>query len=189
MKWQILLNSREAIIDLPNRIVDGEWFEATIDGKVYNVRWNRAAQLLALANPETPMLEQHIRARFLNIEKDPEEAESTAYIEATKYDSSKTLSLEAKVELSVPGLKNRKASAANSSAVIKSPMAGKVLKVLVKVGDSVAKGETVAIIEAMKMENKISATTTGIVEELFVQEGHQATVKEKLCSIKPNTPN
>lgn len=57
-------------------------------------------------------------------------------------------------------------------AKIKSQMPGKILRVNVKVGDSVQKGQSVMVMEAMKMENEIKSTQDGVVKEVKVAEGH-----------------
>ena len=54
--------------------------------------------------------------------------------------------------------------------VIESPMPGNILKVNVKVGDKVEKGETILILEAMKMENDIIAEVSGTVSKILVEE-------------------
>ena len=54
--------------------------------------------------------------------------------------------------------------------IIESPMPGNILKVVVKVGDKVEKGETVLVLEAMKMENDIIAETSGTVSRILVKE-------------------
>ena len=54
--------------------------------------------------------------------------------------------------------------------IIESPMPGNVLKVNVKVGDKVEKGETILILEAMKMENDIIAEVSGTVSKILVEE-------------------
>lgn len=54
---------------------------------------------------------------------------------------------------------------------IKSPMPGKVIKVNVEVGDKVAKGETIIIVEAMKMENSLIANRDVVIAEVRVKEG------------------
>ena len=56
-------------------------------------------------------------------------------------------------------------------AVVSSPIPGKVVKVLVKVGDLVKVGQAVAVVEAMMMENELKATRDGRVSEVRVQEG------------------
>ncbi len=52
-----------------------------------------------------------------------------------------------------------------------APMPGTVLQVAVNIGDTVAKGQTLLVLEAMKMENEIMAPTDGVVHELNVTQG------------------
>jgi len=54
---------------------------------------------------------------------------------------------------------------------LKSPMPGMVLKILVKVGDQVAKGDPLLILESMKMENVLKAAHNGVVADISAQEG------------------
>ncbi len=55
-------------------------------------------------------------------------------------------------------------------STITSPMPGKVVKIPVKLGGEVKKGDTVIIISAMKMESEYKAMKDGIVREIFVHE-------------------
>ena len=57
-------------------------------------------------------------------------------------------------------------------AKIKSQMPGKILRVHVKAGDTVQKGQSVMVMEAMKMENEIKSPQEGVVKEVKVAEGH-----------------
>jgi biotin carboxyl carrier protein len=52
-----------------------------------------------------------------------------------------------------------------------APMPGKVVRVLVKPGDSVSPRQAVVVVEAMKMENELRATREGTVTEVHAQEG------------------
>ena len=52
-----------------------------------------------------------------------------------------------------------------------APLPGVVLRILVKEGERVTKGSTVAIMEAMKMENEIEANASGVVRAIAVSEG------------------
>lgn len=54
---------------------------------------------------------------------------------------------------------------------ITAPMSGKMWKILVKVGDSVAEDDEVAILEAMKMEIPVVSPADGTVKEIKVNEG------------------
>ena len=64
-----------------------------------------------------------------------------------------------------------KAAPAAGGAGIKAPLPGVILDIKVKVGDAVAKGQTVAILEAMKMENNINADREGTVVSINVAKG------------------
>jgi biotin carboxyl carrier protein len=55
--------------------------------------------------------------------------------------------------------------------IIKSPMPGLVLQLNVNIGQEISKGETLLILEAMKMENVIKATGDGIVKAIHVKQG------------------
>lgn len=58
-------------------------------------------------------------------------------------------------------------------AVVESPMAGKVLEILVEVGQKVAEDDEVIILEAMKMENPVYAPQDGVVKEIKVAAGQK----------------
>lgn len=60
---------------------------------------------------------------------------------------------------------------AAGSGAVAVPMQGTIVKVLVEVGDEVAEGATVCVLEAMKMENNIAADTAGTVTEIRVAAG------------------
>ncbi|MFO7917975.1 MAG: biotin/lipoyl-containing protein [Anaerolineae bacterium] len=68
--------------------------------------------------------------------------------------------------------------------VVASPMPGKVLSVVVEVGDSVSEGDTVCTLEAMKMEMSVSATASGTVQAIHVREGDNVTNDDPLVSIE-----
>ena len=55
--------------------------------------------------------------------------------------------------------------------IIKSPMPGLVLKINKSAGDEVIAGETLLVLEAMKMENQIKSPVNGRIHTINVQEG------------------
>jgi acetyl-CoA/propionyl-CoA carboxylase, biotin carboxylase, biotin carboxyl carrier protein len=65
-----------------------------------------------------------------------------------------------------------------------SPLQGTVLKVVVEQGSDVEEGALICVIEAMKMENEITAPTAGKVEELGVSEGGAITTGDTIAVIK-----
>ena len=62
-------------------------------------------------------------------------------------------------------------AAPSSGYTVKCPLPGTVLSVKVAVGDTVSRGQTLVILEAMKMENNIDADREGRVKEICVQQG------------------
>jgi oxaloacetate decarboxylase alpha subunit len=62
-------------------------------------------------------------------------------------------------------------------------LAGTVNKVLVAPGDRVVAGQTVIILEAMKMETEVSAATAGTVGEVLVRQGDSVAVGQNLLTV------
>jgi biotin carboxyl carrier protein len=61
--------------------------------------------------------------------------------------------------------------AGNGQARIQAPMPGKVVKILVEVGQTVELRQGVIVVEAMKMENELRAARAGVVRDILVVEG------------------
>jgi 3-methylcrotonyl-CoA carboxylase alpha subunit len=76
----------------------------------------------------------------------------------------------------------------DSGGLVLAPMHGKVLAVLVEPGASVAKGQRVAVIEAMKMEHALLAPIDGIVSEISVAPGGQVAEGAKVMSVEASRP-
>lgn len=64
-----------------------------------------------------------------------------------------------------------KPAAASAKSGVKSPLPGVILDIKVNVGDEVKKGQTIIILEAMKMENSINADKDGKVTAINVSKG------------------
>ncbi|RKH00867.1 biotin/lipoyl-binding protein [Corallococcus praedator] len=67
---------------------------------------------------------------------------------------------------------------------ILAPMPGKVVKVLVKVGDEVTEGQGLVVVEAMKMENELKSPKAGKVTEVFAREGTAVENNAKLVVVE-----
>ncbi|MFL5321124.1 MAG: biotin/lipoyl-containing protein [Myxococcaceae bacterium] len=68
--------------------------------------------------------------------------------------------------------------------IITAPMPGKVVKVLVKVGDEVKEGQGLVVVEAMKMENELKSPKAGKVTELHCKEGQAVENMAKLVAVE-----
>ena len=67
---------------------------------------------------------------------------------------------------------------------VKAPMPGSILRFTVKPGDTVTKGQTVVILEAMKMENSIATDYAGTVKRLLVKEGTTVAADAPMIEIE-----
>ena len=70
------------------------------------------------------------------------------------------------------------------AATVKSPLPGSIVKVMVKPGDSVKKGDTLLTMESMKMENVVASEYTGTVKNVLVQPGQNVMQDDKLVEIE-----
>jgi biotin carboxyl carrier protein len=76
-----------------------------------------------------------------------------------------------------------KASGAAGAIAVKAPLQGSVLKINVKVGDTVKKGAAVCVIEALKMENDVPAPADGVVASIEVKSGDSVKTDEILLTL------
>jgi len=72
------------------------------------------------------------------------------------------------------------------SGVVKAPMPGAVVKVLVKEGDAVEVGQSLVIVEAMKMEHDVRAPVAGTVRKVAVAPGSSVGTTEAMVEIEPS---
>ncbi|MDH6354310.1 biotin carboxyl carrier protein [Dysgonomonas sp. PH5-45] len=76
-----------------------------------------------------------------------------------------------KIQRPVASASSAPAAAGSGAGTIKSPLPGIIVDIKVKVGDAVNKGDVVAVLEAMKMENAINAPVSGKVASISVNAG------------------
>ena len=74
--------------------------------------------------------------------------------------------------------------AAASTGAVTAPMPGTILKVLKASGDAVKAGDVVLILEAMKMENEITAPADGVIGSLSLTEGSTVAGGDLLFEVK-----
>ena len=77
----------------------------------------------------------------------------------------------------------RTSQATREGDSVKAVLAGNVHKVLVKIGDEVSEGQSMLVVEAMKMETEVSAPAAGTISEVFVREGDAVAVGDPLITI------
>jgi biotin carboxyl carrier protein len=95
---------------------------------------------------------------------------------------------EVKVPDAGPAPKQRRSSGGKSkkSGKVSANIPGKVVTLEVNVGDVVAEGQVVMILEAMKMQNEIQAPVSGTVTEIHCEEGQSIEANVPLLVITPD---
>jgi len=83
-----------------------------------------------------------------------------------------------------PKREKKKSGAAVSGDAVASPMQGTIVKVAVSDGDQVAEGDTVVVLEAMKMEQPLKAHKAGTVTGLSASVGDSVTSGAVICELK-----
>lgn len=77
------------------------------------------------------------------------------------------------------------AGGGSGSGAVKAPMPGRVVRVLVSEGDAVEVDAPLLIVEAMKMENEVQATTAGVITQVAVAAGDTVDAGQLLCEVGP----
>ena len=83
-----------------------------------------------------------------------------------------------------PAAKPAAAPASAGTTVVKSPLPGSIVKVMVQAGLEIKKGDTLLTMESMKMENVIASEVTGKVKSVLVQPGQNVMQDDKLVEIE-----
>ena len=135
-------------------------FEGTLNGKLIS------GDFLKINDYQFHILYNHKSYNIDVIKLNPEDKTMTVKINSVKFD----LSLKDKYDelLHNLGLDNL---ATKKVSDIKAPMPGMVLNILVKEGDTVKKGDTLIILEAMKMENSLKSPTDGTIKKIAITKG------------------
>ncbi len=71
----------------------------------------------------------------------------------------------------------------SGDAIVKSPMPGLIIDILVEAGQSVEQGEKVVILESMKMENELRSSRDGVVAHVYVSPGASVEKGQALVAI------
>jgi biotin carboxyl carrier protein len=97
-------------------------------------------------------------------------------------------------DLSIPAIEDERiATSADvegeaSVREIRPPMPGRVVRILVRAGERVARGQVLLVLEAMKMQNEIPAPRGGIVREVRVSEGEIITADRVVAVLEASPP-
>jgi biotin carboxyl carrier protein len=168
MAYEIKLEDRTAQIDLLNRV--GNKALITVDGNKYEV--------------DIIMVEQGVysilyNGRSFNVEL-IEAGGAKKYVVNTFARSFNAEIIDAESKY----ISNRnKGAEGPGEKMIVSPMPGKIVRVLVKVGDEVKAGQNLVVVEAMKMQSEFKASADHVVAEVLVKEGDTVNANQLMVRL------
>lgn len=166
MKYFVTLGDREVEV-----IIDGE--QVTVDGRTVIVHQTSI--------PGTPLHQVMIDGRTLLL---PLERLGPGRWSSTAWGERREAGVLDERARHIQGLV-RQAEPQAQGGVIRAPMPGLVLRIPVAVGDAVAAGQGVLVLEAMKMENEIKAAGPGVVAAIPVQPGQAVEKGQVLLQMGP----
>ena len=82
-------------------------------------------------------------------------------------------------------LMQRRGGLTVASGEVSAPMPGLIVEVTASLGDAVAKGQTVVILESMKMQNELKSPIDGVVRAIHAEAGQAVDKNDLLVEIKP----
>ena len=152
MNFDVVAGNKEYSVEIERR---GKSFIITIDGEEFEVDTTLLKKELysVLIGSKSHLVNLKSEGNNFTVDVNSESFEIEVLDEAAKRLAQKTK------------------SQAEGKQVIKTPMPGKIVKILVKEGDEVEPGMGMIIVEAMKMENELKSSSKGVVKEIVVEEG------------------
>ncbi len=144
-----------------------------IDGNVVNQN-NEQFDIIQIKEGEMHIIWNHTSYAAIVVDTNPEEKSFIIRVNGNEYD----VKVQDKYDLLLQqlGMGNLKSTKVNN---IKAPMPGLILRFEKNIGDEIKKGDSVLILEAMKMENILKSPGDGKVKNILVKQG-QAVEKNQI---------
>jgi biotin carboxyl carrier protein len=163
-------------------------YEVTIAEKVYRVELVRTEQEwkckldgrelpLDVVSAQDGMLSLLLQGKSYEVKQETVGTESNVVVGQERFSASVR---------DPRSYRSRRRSGASEQGVmkIKAPMPGKVVRILAPAGAQVEIGQSVVVIEAMKMQNELKAPKTGVVKKISVAEGAAVEAGQALAEVE-----
>jgi biotin carboxyl carrier protein len=183
MNWMVKIGSQSLVVSLPDVLVDQEAFALQLGDERLTATWHRGPGVLVLRDARG--VERNLRLRSRSVERYEGEAALRIGGELQNGSACAVHGFAAAALPHVPGQEARGGAKAQRDTVVRSQITGKVLKVLVETGRTVAAGDTLLIVEAMKMENRVFAQAPGVVTSVAVRDGDAVATGKELMRLSP----
>jgi biotin carboxyl carrier protein len=168
VRANVLLSGKTHVVDM-----NGE--KVTIDGKEFKVNLQKRGEIYLAAVDEMQFGVAIEDGRAL---VDGVPIELTQGEVSASQDRSRPA-----VEAAPVATQPRKTSVGSVPGAVVAPMPGKIVTIMVKVGDTVTPGDPILILEAMKMQNEVDSPFTGTVKEVRVREGESVDSNDVMVVI------
>ena len=165
-EYVVTINGSKKLVNIINE------YEASVDGKVVDYS-------LESLNYSTYLL--RINNNFYEISS--KKIDVDEYLLLVKGKKINTITRTELQERATKLVEDAKASS-NHHLDIKAPMPGMVLKIKKNAGDEIDSGDSILILEAMKMENDLKAPSSGKIKEIYVSEGSAVEKGDNLFLIE-----
>jgi biotin carboxyl carrier protein len=146
-------------------------WNVSVDGK------RVALEVLRQPSAEVPTLFVRTGARVIGVSLQGTRDQRTYFMEVNGRPLTITLEEDAPSD---PKVESR---ISDGPVLVNSPMAGKIASVKTSVDSKVEEGQSLMILEAMKMENEIASPKSGTLKELYVKHGDLVKAGDKLCLV------
>ena len=163
-------------------------YEVTIAEKVYRVELVRTEQEwkckldgrelpLDVVSAQDGMLSLLLQGKSYEVKQETVAAETNVVVGQERFSASVR---------DPRSFRSRRRLGASEQGVmkIKAPMPGKVVRILAPAGSPVEMGQSVLVIEAMKMQNELKAPKTGVVKKINVEEGAAVDAGQALAEVE-----
>ena len=190
MQWIVKASKASIHVQLQNQVTPGRWQPARIGENEYEFQWEPTLSTIFIRQSGS-LVERSIGIKSMRVSKDPDSLyfETEITLETSSHlpqNMQVAPYIKAEICVHTPGLDAKAKGQRKKPTKLRSPMVGKVLFVHVRQDEQVKKGQTLFVIEAMKMENIIKAPCDGIVEKLMVSANDQVHVNDELMQLKAN---
>jgi biotin carboxyl carrier protein len=179
VEYKVHLDDISKTIDIPEFVPSNSVFSISIDGRPIKARWQKELRTLFVAEHGEDLW-RPLRVRAKSLTKFPGESEVNFSFEFSSSNTNGITLSEGTVAHFIPGQESKSGSASKKPKVVRSQMTGKIVRILKKEGELVEAGDTILIIEAMKMENRITSSSSGKMGQLLVSESQSVTTGTEL---------
>jgi biotin carboxyl carrier protein len=156
-------------------------FKLVLDGQAYDME--RREGMMVVNGQEFTMVRKENSIVVAGNSHTVKLSSASAQVDGINY----TVETDGLEDTKTPGsTRTRKSSAAaaDSAGALLAVMPGLILKILKKEGDKVEAGETVIVLEAMKMQNDLVAKSAGTITQMNVKQGENVEMRQVLCVIE-----